>query len=396
MNKLRLQEIVFPVSSICNEQEMYFRVEKLSKGKCLYNEVDGYLSVNNRAIVTFDTYFNGFSIAKWNKYTRLDKYHLDLTIDGSFLVSIRTRQIIAGEIITKTLTVEKASSEKKDTITICVPRCQNGSVLYIDLQSMKKESKLYGGEFFIDEDDYTLNGVKLGLAICTYKREEYIDRNIQILKDAILDNEQSALFGNTDIFISDNGQSLEAEKYTSDNIHMFSNINAGGAGGFTRAMIEMIKSDHEITHTILMDDDIVINVESINKTFMILKLLKEEYSNAFIGGSMLPLDRQNKLVESGAVWNKGFLASNKRGLDLNKLIGVLKNEIEEYTEYNAWWFCCFPLSVPSQDNLPLPIFIRGDDVEYGLRNTKNLILMNGICVWHEAFENKYSSWINLS
>lgn len=42
----------------------------------------------------------------------------------------------------------------------------------------------------------------------------------------------------------------------------------------------------------------------------------------------------------------------------------------------------------------MPIFIRGDDLEYGLRNMKNLILMNGICVWHEPFENKYSSFLS--
>ena len=41
----------------------------------------------------------------------------------------------------------------------------------------------------------------------------------------------------------------------------------------------------------------------------------------------------------------------------------------------------------------MPIFIRGDDVEYGLRNMKHLILMNGICVWHEPFEFKYSSFL---
>ena len=52
------------------------------------------------------------------------------------------------------------------------------------------------------------------------------------------------------------------------------------------------------------------------------------------------------------------------------------------------------MTVIREDNLPLPIFIRGDYVEYGLRNTKTLILMNGICVWHEPFENKYSSFLS--
>ena len=92
-------------------------------------------------------------------------------------------------------------------------------------------------------------------------------------------------------------------------------------------------------------------------------------------------------------WNAGDLISNKSNLNMNVTWDCLFNEIEEYTEFNAWWYCCFPMDVVSEENLPLPIFIRGDDLEYGLRNMKHLILMNGICVWHEPFENKYSSFL---
>ena len=108
---------------------------------------------------------------------------------------------------------------------------------------------------------------------------------------------------------------------------------------------------------------------------------------------MLRLDQQYKQVEAGAVWNGGYLLSLKRDLDLRICEECLYNEVEEYAEFNAWWYCCFPISIVRPDNLPLPIFIRGDDLEYGLRNMKKLILMNGICVWHEPFENKYSSFL---
>ena len=108
---------------------------------------------------------------------------------------------------------------------------------------------------------------------------------------------------------------------------------------------------------------------------------------------MLRMDQQYFQVESGAVWNGGNLISLKHGLDLRDLDACLFNEFEERPQFNAWWFCAFPVHVVRDDNLPLPIFIRGDDVEYGLRNMKYLILMNGICVWHEAFENKYSSFL---
>lgn len=40
--------------------------------------------------------------------------------------------------------------------------------------------------------------------------------------------------------------------------------------------------------------------------------------------------------------------------------------------------------------LPMPFFIKLDDVEYGLRTYKELIVMNGIAVWHQDFSNKYS------
>lgn len=106
---------------------------------------------------------------------------------------------------------------------------------------------------------------------------------------------------------------------------------------------------------------------------------------------MLRLDQQAIQVEAGAAWFEGNLNSRKSGLNLTSAEACLYNEVEEYCEFHAWWYCCVPMSVVSETNLPLPIFIRGDDVEYGLRNMKQLILLNGICVWHEPFENKYSS-----
>ena len=78
-------------------------------------------------------------------------------------------------------------------------------------------------------------------------------------------------------------------------------------------------------------------------------------------------------------------------MNLSDCGACLFNEFEENAQFNAWWYCTIPIDIVRDDNLPLPIFIRGDDVEYGLRNMKQLILMNGICVWHEPFEKKYSS-----
>lgn len=42
---------------------------------------------------------------------------------------------------------------------------------------------------------------------------------------------------------------------------------------------------------------------------------------------------------------------------------------------------------------PLPVFIKSDDMEYGIRNGKDIITMNGIAVWHETFSKKMNSVI---
>ena len=64
-------------------------------------------------------------------------------------------------------------------------------------------------------------------------------------------------------------------------------------------------------------------------------------------------------------------------------------------QYAAWWYCCIPMSQIKNRGLPLPLFVRFDDVEFALREhdyAKNRFMtMNGICVWHEPFFLRYDA-----
>jgi galactofuranosylgalactofuranosylrhamnosyl-N-acetylglucosaminyl-diphospho-decaprenol beta-1,5/1,6-galactofuranosyltransferase len=107
--------------------------------------------------------------------------------------------------------------------------------------------------------------VKIGIAICTFKREPFIEKNLRILNEAILKNPESPLYGHLEVFVADNGQTLDRERLSSDKIHINPNRNLGGAGGFTRDLIEIMTHNDElhVTHALLMDDDIVIEPESL-------------------------------------------------------------------------------------------------------------------------------------
>ncbi len=383
---MNLQNIIWPKVEICNLSKMYYRY----KGNVKLTS-QNILECSKGGSVKFDTYFNGFSIDKWKKYTYVKNVSINLLLQGKFVVSLFSKEKVGYELIKKEFLREKYDFKEPANITLNFPEHARG-MLYFKLEALEDNVKLYSG--FYGTNLEKIRPVKIAIDICTFRREEFIKKNMSFINKHILENPNSPLYEKLDIFISDNGKSLEKNVFLSNKIHVFDNKNVGGAGGFTRGLIEILRSvssGNPITHVLLMDDDILLDPEVLVRTYVLLSLLKREYKDAVIGGSMLRSDKQNIQVESGAIWNSGKLVSLKAGLDMSKSHACVYNEIEEYCEYNAWWYCCIPMDVVHESNLPLPIFIRGDDVEYGLRNKKKLILLNGICVWHEPFENKYSS-----
>lgn len=416
---MKLQQIIWTKDGVCTESALYYHTNLIDDDKIAGEEIEAYdknirkrmnlellneakvyekpeggLVIGTNGKVSFDTYFNSVSIEKWKKYTVIKEVSVTLEFKGDFLIRLCSKQMLHDEVLKKVILKKEIHSEGKDSITLSFGSAEVG-MLYFECVSLSEGSTLYSG-FYSDESiEKEMQDVKIGICICTFKREKYIENNLRLLNDNIINNPQSPLYNRFEVFVSDNGQSLDIDRLSGEHVHIVKNKNTGGAGGFTRDLMEILKGNDKygVTHALLMDDDIVIDTESMIKTYVILSLLKEEHKDAFIGGSMLRIDKQCIQVESGASWNGGDLIPNKMNLDMRDCWNCLFNELEEFTEYNAWWYCCFPINVVSEENLPLPIFIRGDDLEYGLRNMKTLILMNGICVWHEPFENKYSSFL---
>ena len=105
---------------------------------------------------------------------------------------------------------------------------------------------------------------------------------------------------------------------------------------------------------------------------------------------MMRLDKTYYQHEYGANWLGYSLTSRNNGFDLRDKLSLILNAESGLPDYTAWWFNCFSLALPMKKGLPLPLFIKGDDIEYGLRAGNDVLLMNGIGVWHERFEMKYS------
>ena len=359
------------------EGELYYRKEnniEICEGKLTFTK-DAKLKTN--------TYFNSFSIEKWNEFCDLKRINLRISYSGKFHLKVHQAHIVNDELQETVICDNILKSNVLDDFIYTFSSDIKG-VVYYELTAIEDESVLcyafYEGEIKKERD------VKIALNICTYNREKFLFKNLFLLKQNFLENSDSCLVNHLKIFITDNASTWDIEKYTNQDIFIFHNPNEGGAGGFTRGLIEINKRKEEfgITNVIFMDDDVEIEPEALVRTYRFLKVLKEKYENSFLAGAMLRMDKKYIQHENGALWNGGNCSFINRGFDLRQFKNVVSNELEQKRDYAAWWYCCIPIAVVKTTNLPIPIFIHQDDTEFSLRNTDKIITLNGISIWHTA------------
>lgn len=342
---------------------------------------NGALRVPKYGIVSFDTYFNCFSYSKFKKYTLVEDVSVRLSLQGDFEIRLIYQKV---EDQTKTLikSVNFSSPERSDSIlNHSLDTLGGEGFLYIELLSQSDKSVFFGGEYATDMP--IVNDIKIALAFCTYRREHYLFANIKSI-NAYLDN-NSDIKDFFKIIAIDNGNTIALSSAVG--FELFPNRNFGGSGGFTRGIIEALKKD--VTHFLLMDDDIRLDPSILRKTLSFLRYAKSIERFA-VGGAMLELDNPYIQYEMGGLTSGLRLRSMKNKVDLSLPESVLANEKEEYFNYNAWWYICMPVSA-AEKGLPLPLFIKCDDIEYGLRFDGEIMVVNGIGVWHESFVNKHSA-----
>lgn len=332
------------------------------------------------------TYFNAFSACKWKKYTRISDVCVMLEYKGGMKLEIRHitnagKETAAHSILTQQLDSEERTTYRTDAISL-----PEEGILAIVLTA-EKESILYGGGYETVRE-CPQREVKIGISICTFKREPFVERNLKFLKQEILHNETSPAYGKVRVCISDNAGTLDKERLEDEHVHIVKNKNLGGVGGFTRGMLENIEADESLTHILLMDDDVVIAPSAVERMYVYLTFLKPQYAEYMLGGALMRLDTPWIQYESGAIWNDGDMIPNHHNFDMRKTENCLLNEEESRQEYIGWWYACIPVSLIREIRLPIPMFLHRDDIEYGLRAHGRFLFLNGICVWHEAFENK--------
>ena len=403
---MRLQTILKPNKDVCDTGELYFHEEGSS--------------------LNADGFFNLFYIKKHKLYSDLDSLRLKLKLKGwASIILMHDRDEISESELEpdklKNYEFEFPYQRYDDGVFwfSLIPAAQIGNNagedsgvrltpedepdLFADAETADADMPQAAGKlqqyiegFYEGDSSKALRRVNIAVDICTYKREQYVLRNMRSICKHIYNDASKDVREHLDVMLIDNGKTLSDNKelaaFTEANpqIKVYNNENAGGAGGFTRGMLEALRKDI-YTHILIMDDDAVFEPDIFVRLYGFLSTLKDGYKDITVGGALMREELPFYQFASGEQYkdNKAYNPYPMKDMRIyeNCTAPYMCDAVTEPDTYSGWWCCCFSMHTVRPDNLPLPVFIHCDDIEYGLRNQdKGIVFLNGICVWHRGQE----------
>lgn len=354
---------------------------------------EGALILPERRL-TFGTYFNAFPAGYWRRWTSFDAVRLQVTVrgEGSLIVYRSTAKGHAQRADGVNFDTEQATTY---TFDLPLKPFIDGGWYWFDVEAGEREALVLSGQWGFETDRTTPGTISIG--ITTFNRPDFCTDQLIALGD-----EPDVLEILDEIYVVDQGNQrvkdeprfpAAAEKL-GPKLRVIEQGNLGGSGGFSRAMDETVaKGDAD--YVLLLDDDVVAEPEGILRALAFADLAKRP---TIVGGQMFSLYDRSVMHAYGETvdrwrWFWGAAPNTKHGHNFAtkslRSTQWLHRRID--VDYNGWWECLIPTRVIKEIGLSLPMFIKWDDAEFGLRAQESgypTVTLPGVAVWHVPWHEK--------
>jgi hypothetical protein len=373
-NKQTLQNFIFPVNTVFGSQEKYYR----SSGVVFYD--GNSLKMRKGSVVSFDTYYNAFSVPLWG--TSVGITEADLSISGNGKIKIElveyTENYFSKKVSEETMSLDSAFQE---AFHVKIEKSEFTGLLFAKIIALE-DTEIQRMSW--ETGNIPLRNVKLGITITHYNRKQYVIPAMKRIKENLLDSSDWA--NKINFQVVDNSRNITEEE--SMGVRIIPNENTGGSGGFTEGFL-YYKNNTDVTHVLFMDDDASLEIESVKRAYSILQFAKND--NAAVGAALFYEEHPNVFIERGAFLGDVWVDAEFHDLDSTDIKILMDSEVfwqkhPRKRPYIGWWFCAFP--VKDTKRLVPPFFIRGDDVSFTQINNYDIIFGNGIACYAEGFTGK--------
>ena len=204
------------------------------------------------------------------------------------------------------------------------------------------------------------------------------------------------------VFVSEQGKKKVAdhelftlaEKALGDLLVINEQGNLGGSGGYARGQLESLRKG-TATYAMMMDDDVVCEPEGIIRAVTFGDLARRP---TIVGGHMFSLFSRSRLHSFGEIvqpwrfwWQTPLDGYSDWDLAARNIRSARWLHKRVDVDFNGWFMCLIPRVVLERIGLSLPIFIKWDDLEFGLRAKQHgfpTVTFPGAAVWHVPWTDK--------
>jgi galactofuranosylgalactofuranosylrhamnosyl-N-acetylglucosaminyl-diphospho-decaprenol beta-1,5/1,6-galactofuranosyltransferase len=351
--------------------------------------------VPEQSEVSFAAFFNAFPASYWRRWSILRSLHLRLDVEGGGRVDVYRSKADATQIHVHGELVEVAEGRRELDIALDLTPFEDGGWYWFDISTEDSELTVHSGGWHAPVEAPGRAAVTIGMP--TFNRPTDCVATLQAIgSDDLVRSVVSA------VVIPDQGVNkvrdqegfAEAQAVLGDRLRIIDQPNIGGSGGYARVMYEALENT-DCEQILYMDDDIVLEPDAILRAVAFSRFARHPM---LVGGQMLQAQARSRLHAWGEIldrrrmrWNNAPGTEYDHDFDQQSLRQTPWMHRRTDVDYNAWWCCLIPRSVAEDIGLPLPLFIKWDDVEYGLRARTAgypTATVPGVAIWHMSFADK--------
>jgi galactofuranosylgalactofuranosylrhamnosyl-N-acetylglucosaminyl-diphospho-decaprenol beta-1,5/1,6-galactofuranosyltransferase len=359
------------------------------------------LEIGAESEVSFATYFNAFPASYWRRWSTVESVVLRIELTGSARVDVYRSKATGARITVGGAPVSSGDSGEPAAVEfdIGLDPFEDGGWIWFDITTNSKAT-LHSAGWYAPVPAPGRANVAVGIP--TFNRpSDCVNALAALTSDPLVDNVISA------VIVSDQGTDkavdhpgfAAAAAPLGNRLTIHNQPNLGGSGGYSRVMYEALKNT-DCEQILFMDDDIRIEPDSILRALAMNRFAKIP---TLVGGQMLNLQEPSHLHVMGEMVDaENFMWTNAVNTEYDHNFAKYKlNDEDEYrsrllhrridVDYNGWWMCMIPRQVAEELGQPLPLFIKWDDADYGLRAGEHgypTVTLPGTAIWHMAWSDK--------
>jgi galactofuranosylgalactofuranosylrhamnosyl-N-acetylglucosaminyl-diphospho-decaprenol beta-1,5/1,6-galactofuranosyltransferase len=341
--------------------------------------------------ISFASYFNAFAASYWRRWTHVDTVDLIVSTSGKGRLDLYRSKSNGDAVHLQGVHLEGDSDW---TFTVDLAPFEDGGWIWFEVLTDAEPVIVRDGAWATRLE---IPSAKVSVGICTFNRPADCLAALRALA-----SEQAVLDVVGSVRVVDQGTQkvreqpgfVEVETALGGRLEILEQDNLGGSGGFTRALLEGLR-DEQADQILLLDDDVVLEPESVLRANI---FARAAYEPVIVGGQMLNLWARQRLHSMGEIvdlrrfwWRPAPGAITDHNFGAHPLRQTPEAHRRIDVGYNGWWMCLFPREVVQQIGLPLPLFIKWDDAEYGLRAAEMgipTVTLPGTAIWHMPWTDK--------